>query len=107
MAEAKIVFRRNTGNKKKDEKILEVDEDKISLQNKQENALIISFKASEDEISNINKYFEDFNELEPVYLEIANAGEVEHYFRGISPINDVEENQQQFSVTLQLKREFV
>lgn len=107
MAEAKIVFRRDTGNKQKDEKILNVDEDKISLKNKQENALIISFKASEDEIDHINQYFEDFDELEPVYVEIANAGEVEYYFRGISPINDVEGNQQQFSITLQLKREFV
>ena len=107
MSEEKIVFRRNTGNKQKDEKILEVNEDKISLQNKQENALIISFKALEDEITHINQYFEDFNELEPVYVEIANAGEVEYYFRGISPLNEEEGNQQQFSVTFQLKREFV
>lgn len=106
MAEAKIIFRRSTGNKQKDKKILEVDEDKISLQNKQENALIIYFKSSEDEITHINQYFEDFTELEPVYMEIANAGEVEHYFRGISPIKDME-GDQQLSITLQLKREFV
>ena len=55
---------------------------------------------------NIYNYFENFDELEAVTLEIADAGEVEYYFRGTSPIKDVEDYQQ-FSVTLQLKREFL
>ena len=105
--EGKFIFRRGTGNKQKDKKMLEISEDDISLQNRKENALIISFKAAKEEIANIYDYFENFEELEAVTLEIANAGEVGYYFRGTSPINDVEENMQQFSVTLQLQREFL
>ena len=101
-----IIFRRGTGNKQKDKEMLEVNEKNIGMQNRRENALIISFNAPEDELANIYNYFENFDELEAVTLEIADAGEVEYYFRGTSPIKDVEDYQQ-FSVTLQLKREFL
>lgn len=101
-----IIFRRGTGNKQKDKEMLEVSEENIGMQNRRENALIISFNALEDELANIYNYFENFDELEAVTLEIADAGEVEYYFRGTSPIKDVEDYQQ-FSVTLQLKREFL
>lgn len=101
-----IIFRRGTGNKQKDKEMLEVSEENIGMQNRRENALIISFNALEDELTNIYNYFENFDELEAVTLEIADAGEVEYYFRGTSPIKDVEDYQQ-FSVTLQLKREFL
>jgi hypothetical protein len=102
-----MIFRRGTGSKQKDKQMLEVNEDNISLQNRKENALIISFQAPETEITSIYDYFDDFDELEAVSLEIANAGEVEYYFRGISPVNNNENGQQQFGVTLQLKREFL
>jgi hypothetical protein len=102
-----IIFRRGTGNKQKDKEMLEVSEDNIGMQNRKENALIISFNANKEEVTNIYDFFENFDELEAVTLEIADAGEVEYYFRGTSPINDVEGSQQQFNVTLQLKREFL
>ena len=101
-----IIFRRGTGNKQKDKEMLEVSEDNISMQNRKENALIITFNALEEDLADIHNYFENFDELEAVTLEIAKAGEVEYYFRGTSPIKDVEDYQQ-FSVTLQLKREFL
>jgi len=101
-----IIFRRGTGNKQKDKEMLEVSEENISMQNRRENALIISFNAPNEELINIYNYFETFDELEAVTLEIADAGEVEYYFRGTSPIKDFE-GSQQFSVTLQLKREFL
>lgn len=102
-----IIFRRGTGSKQKDKQTLEVNEDNISMQNRRENALIISFQALEEEITGIYKYFNEFDELEAVNLNIANAGEVEYYFRGLSPVKSDEPGVQQFSVTLQLKREFL
>lgn len=102
-----IIFRRGTGSKQKDKESLEVSEGNISMQNRRENALIISFTAPAEEITSIYDYFEDLHELEPINLEIADAGEVEYTFRGTSPLNDAEGDQQQFSVTLQLKREFL
>jgi hypothetical protein len=102
-----FVFRRGTGSKQKDNKLLEISEEFITLQNKRENALVISFTAPVEDITNIHDYFDDLNELEPVTLDIASAGEVEYNFRGISPVKDVEDGVQQLSVTLQLKREFL
>lgn len=109
MAESEIVFRRGSGSRMKDKELLEVSEDVVSMQNRRENALIISFKAPENEAMNIFQFFDNFDELEPIFLNIANAGDVEYYFRGISPMNKTNESQSehQFSVTLQLRREFV
>lgn len=108
MAESNIVFKRGTGSKIKDKKLLEVDEEISSMQNRRENALVINFKAPENEAMNIYQFFDDFDELEPIYINIADAGDVEYYFRGISPINEQiegDKTEQQFNVTLQLRRE--
>lgn len=103
-----IVFRRSTGSKEKDKKSLEVSEEYIALQNRRENALIVIFTAPSEEINNIHDYFDELHELEPLSVEIARAGAVEYTFRGLSSIRDVEDGVlQQFSVTLQLKREFL
>lgn len=107
MVEAVMKFRRSSGSKMKDKEFLEVSENKISMQNSRENALIISFKSSKKEATDIYQFFDNFDELESVFVDIANAGDVEYYFRGISPITELTEGNQSFSVTLQLRREFL
>ena len=110
MAESIIKFRRSSGSKMKDKEFLEVSENNISIQNSRENALIISFKSSENEVEEIYQFFDNFDELEPIFVDIANAGDVEYYFRGISPLTKSTEGTQplqNFSVTLQLRREFL
>jgi hypothetical protein len=107
MVEAVMKFRRSSGSKMKDKEFLEVSENKISMQNSRENALIISFKSSKKESTDIYQFFDNFDELESVFVDIANAGDVEYYFRGISPITELTEGNQSFSVTLQLRREFL
>ncbi len=107
MVESVIKFQRSSGSKMKDKEFLEVSENNISMQNSRENALIISFKSSKKEATDIYQFFDNFDELEPVFVDIANAGDVEYYFRGISPINELTEGNQSFSVTLQLRREFL
>lgn len=102
-----IIFRRGTGNKLKDKVTLEVSEENIALQNRRESALVIIFKAPVEEISTIHDYFDDLEELEGITVEIASAGEVGYTFRGISTVQDVEDGVREFSVTLQLKREFL
>ena len=102
-----FVFRRGTGSKQKDKNLLEISEEFIALQNQREDALVISFMAPVDDITNIHDYFDNMGELEPVTLEIAEAGEVEYYFRGISPVEDIEDGVQKLSITLQLRREFL
>ena len=107
MVEAVMKFRRSSGSKMKDKEFLEVNENKISMQNSRENALIISFKSSKKEATDIYQFFDNFDELESVFVDIANAGDVEYYFRCISPITELTEGNQSFSVTLQLRREFL
>jgi hypothetical protein len=110
MAESIIKFRRSSGSKMKDKEFLEVSENNISIQNSRENALIISFKSSENEVEEIYQFFDNFDELEPIFVDIANAGDVEYYYRGISPLTKSTEGiqpLQNFSVTLQLRREFL
>jgi hypothetical protein len=107
MSESKMVFRRESGSKKKDKMILEVDEDKISLQNRREDALIITFNAGEDEIKNIYQFFNDLDELEPIFVSIADAGDVGYYYRGISTVEQGNDGAGKFSVTLQLRRDMM
>jgi len=110
MTEPSIKFRRSSGTKSKDKKSLEVREENVSMQNRRENALIVTFKAPENETMNIYEFFDNIDELEPIFVDIANAGDVEYAFRGISTVNDLTEEGQslkQFNVTLQLRREFL
>ena len=110
MAETKIVFRKSSGSKKKDKEFLEVSEENVSLQNQRESALMITFKAPENKVEKINQFFESFGELEPILVDIADAGDVQYYFRGISPLKESTkegESLKHFSVTLQLRREFL
>ncbi len=110
MTESIINFRRVSGSKKKDKELLQVNTENISMQTRRENALIISFKTPEKESKNIYDFFDSFDELEPILMEIEGTGDVEHYFRGISPIKSMEEEGEsfeEFSVTLQLRREFL
>jgi hypothetical protein len=110
MVESTIIFRRASGSKKKDKEVLQVDTKYVTMQNRRENALIISFKAPETESEDIYQFFDKFEELEPVMMDIEGTGDVEHYFRGISPITSTEDVGlpiNQFSVTLQLRREFI
>ncbi|HMK53625.1 MAG TPA: hypothetical protein VK444_02490 [Methanobacteriaceae archaeon] len=98
-----VKFRKSSGNKKKGEDLLEVKEEHISLQDRQEAALVINFKASEEKIKEISEFFTGPTDLEPIYMDLDDTGEVEYYFRGTtSPHEDGDIFK--FSVTLQLKR---
>lgn len=108
MSESIIKFSRSSGNKKKDSEQLQVEEKYIKLQSKHEKAIIFIFTAPEDELNNFYKFFDSLDDLEPVLVDIADTGDVEHYFRGISPIKEVPESSlKQFTATLQLKRELI
>src|SRR5690606_27400961 len=101
-----IVFHRVSGSKKKD-KSLDVDDKYISLQNRREGAMIVNFKGPEEKIMEIYHFFDALEDMETVPVDIDSTGAVEHYFRGISPINDDNDEGfpiKKFSVTLQLRK---
>ncbi|MDD3753006.1 MAG: hypothetical protein PHQ17_00410 [Methanobacterium sp.] len=106
---AKIVFHRVSGSKKKD-KSLDVDDKFISLQNRHEGTMIVKFKGPEEKIMEICQFFDGLDDMETVPVDIDDTGAVEHYFRGISPIRDDEEDGlpiKKFNVTLQLRKELI
>lgn len=106
---ANVVFHRVSGSKKKDTS-LEVDDKHISLQNKRDDAVVINFKGPEEKIVEIYHFFDGLDDMETVPVDIDSTGAVEHYFRGISPINDDTDEGfpiKKFSVTLQLRRELI
>jgi hypothetical protein len=106
---ANIVFHRVSGSKKKD-KSLDVDDKFISLQNRHEGAMIVKFRGPEKKIIEICQFFDGLDDMETVQVDIDNTGAVDHYFRGISPISDDEEDGlpiKKFNVTLQLRKELI
>jgi hypothetical protein len=54
-----------------------------------------TFKAPEEEAMNIHQFFDNFDELEPVFVDMLVQG-MENYFRGISPINELDESDREF-----------
>lgn len=104
-----IVFHRVTGSKKKDIS-LDVNDKYVSLHNRREGAMVVNFKGPEDKIMEIYHFFDSLEDMETVPVDIDSTGAVEHYFRGISPINDDTDEGfpiKKFSVTLQLRRELI
>ncbi len=98
-----IKFRKSSGNVKKGEDKLEVTGDYVSLQNRHESALVINFKAPEEEIMRISQFFSGPTDLEPVYMDLDDTGEVEYYFRGTTTPQE-EGDIYKYSVTLQLRK---
>jgi hypothetical protein len=106
---ANIVFYRVSGSKKKD-KTIDVDDKYISLQDRREGAMVVKFHGPEDKLMEIHDFFDTLHDMETVPVDIDSTGPVEYYFRGISPLSDdVDEGFpiKRFSVTLQLRREYV
>lgn len=98
-----VKFRKSSGNVKKGEDKLEVKGNYVSLQDRQESALVINFKAPEEEIMKISQFFSGPTNLEPIYMDLDDTGEVEYYFRGTTTPQE-EGDIYKYSVTLQLRR---
>jgi hypothetical protein len=103
MEELIIKFRKSSGNVKTGEDKLEVKGDYVSLQDRQESAMIVKFKAPEEEIMKISQFFSGPTDLEPIYMDLDDTGEVEYYFRGTTTPQE-EGDIYTYSVTLQLRR---
>ena len=102
MDESKVLFIKNRGNSKKSEEKLVVDDQHVSIQSRKGGSVVVNFKGSEAEIMGISNFFNGINEVEPLAVNIAGTGDVDHYFRGISDmiLNEVD-GLYKISVTLQ------
>jgi hypothetical protein len=103
MEEMFIKFRKSSGNKKKDDNEINVNGKYVSLRDRPESALIINFKAPEEEIMKIHDFFDGSTELEPVFMDLDNTGDVGYYYRGMTSPEE-EDDKHRLSITLQLRR---
>ena len=102
MDESKVLFIKNRGNSKKSEEKLVVDDQHVSIQSRKGGSVVVNFKGSEADIKGISNFFNGINEVEPLAVNIAGTGDVDHYFRGISDMTLNEaDGLYNLSVTLQ------
>lgn len=101
MNETNVVFVKNRANTKKSEEKLEVEDENVTIQSRSGGSVVVNFNGTEAELMDISKFFSGLNEVEPIGLDIAGAGVVDHYFRGISEITPKEDGFYHLSVTLQ------
>lgn len=101
MNESNVVFVKNRANTKKSEEKLEVEDENVAIQSRSGGSVVVNFNGTEAELMDISKFFSGLNEVEPIGLDIAGAGVVDHYFRGISEISQKNDGNYHLSVTLQ------
>ncbi len=102
MDESNILFIKNRANTKKSIEKLEVDEKHVTIQSRTGGSVVVNFKGSEAEIKDVSTFFQGLNDVEPLAMNIASAGDVDHYFKGISDMTlDEADELYKLSVTLQ------
>jgi hypothetical protein len=102
MDEPNVLFIKNRGNSKKSEEKLEVNDQHVTIESRTGGSVVVNFKGSEAEIMDIANFFNGINEVEPLAVNIAGSGDVDHYFRGISDkILNEADGLYNLSVTLQ------
>jgi len=81
----KVVFTANT-------KELEVNQDIIRIMERQRGTLSIKFKSPEkSEIEEIIGFFDSLADMEPLTINIMDAGEIKAYFRGTGSFDTIKE----------------
>ncbi len=102
MDETNVVFTVNMKhNKYKDEKTLEINGENVTIQSRQGGSVVMNFMGTKSEIMNINNFFSEVNDVEPIKVNIAGSGDVDHYFRGLSDMVEDTEGLYKLRVTLQ------
>lgn len=101
MDETNVVFVKNRANTKKSEEKLEIEDENVTIQSRSGGSVVLNFQGAESELMDISKFFNGMNEVEPIGLDIAGSGVVDHYFRGISEITPKDDGLYHLSVTLQ------
>jgi hypothetical protein len=101
MDETNILFTKNRANTKKSEEKLIVEDKNVTIQSRTGGSVVVNFKGSEAELMKVTNFFHGLNEVEPLAVNIAGSGDVDHYFRGISEMTLNDNDVYQLSVTLQ------
>ena len=96
-----VIFKQEYGNE------LLVNQAHVGIRTKEDGMMSFNLRVPKDQINEIESYFKGFKIPEPILIDIACTGNINCYFKGISPI--IEKPEYSFiSVTVQeLKQEIV
>jgi len=100
-SEERIIFKKTSGT---DDSLI-VDEKYVKFQTVRAGANSINFTAPIDVIKNINQFFGEFTDLEPLTMNIEDSGDNDYYFRGLTDIRkEKDENGEEiFSITVTIQ----
>lgn len=77
----KIYFKRDLSKG-----VLEVEQKLVGLKSHDTGLLIVNFRAPEEDMQNIKEFFLSLQTSEPVMVDIGGTGDINCYYKGISPI---------------------
>lgn len=103
MEESNVVFIRDSGLKLENK--AQIKENHVKFVNRTGGVVQINFKAPKDELTDLYDFFSKVDDNESLGINIAGSGDRwNHYFRGVSPIVEDEDNvNYKFHVTLQIR----
>jgi len=75
-----IIFKKDSNEK------VEIPQKFVGLKARPEGVLTVNFRTPKENIDDIKNFFEGLMDFQPLTYDIGNTGEVECYFRGVSPL---------------------
>jgi len=75
-----ITFKKDSGEK------IEVLQKFVGLKARQGRILTINFRTPQENVEDIKNFFEGLQNSQPLTYDIGNTGEVQCYFKGVSPL---------------------
>lgn len=75
-----IIFKKDSGEE------LDIKQKYVGLKIRPHGIMTVNFRSPEEEMNRIKGYFENFRTLEPVKVDIGETGNIECYFKGVSPL---------------------
>lgn len=75
-----IIFKKDSGEK------VEILQKFVGLKARQDGILAINFRAPKENIDDVKNFFEGFLDSQQLTYDIGDTGEVECYFKGVSPL---------------------
>ena len=65
---------------------LVINQKYVGLKTRQNGIMTVNFRSPEEEMNRIKEFFEGFKSFEPIKLDIGETGDIECYFKGVSPL---------------------
>lgn len=75
-----IAFKKDSGEN------IEVPQKFVGLKARQEGILTINFRIPKENVEDVKNFFEGFRDSQTLTYDIGNTGEVQCYFKGVSPL---------------------